>query len=225
MPRTTLTSAMTPIASGEPIAGMTKNGTTNVPTIAPRVFAARSRPALVATLPSRPATSADEAGKLRPMTIVAGRTTTKTRQNRTLISPSMWPASTVNSTGSDRTKTTPARARKPTIDVGPREQRDRPPDPPPDEGEQHRADRDPAEEDDQDQGEDVRVVAGPRREETRPEDLVGEGRQAGDERDHEREARTRVLVRNLVSGWLRLRELAARPARPGPTQRPDACDR
>ena len=83
--------------------------------MAPTVFAASSRPALVATLPSRPATSAEEAGKLRPMTIVAGRTTTRTRQKRTLISPSMRAASTVNWTGCDRTKTTPARARRPTI--------------------------------------------------------------------------------------------------------------
>ncbi len=75
MPRPTFTRATTPIAAGEPMAGITKNGTTNVPTMAPTVFAASSRPALVATLPSRPDTRADEAGKLRPITIVAGTTT------------------------------------------------------------------------------------------------------------------------------------------------------
>ena len=109
----TLTSAMTPIASGDPMAGMTKNGTTNVPTMAPRVFAASSRPALVATLPLRPATRADEAGKLRPITMVAGSTTSRACENRTPMMPSRLPAWTVYSKGFERTKTTPARARTP----------------------------------------------------------------------------------------------------------------
>src|SRR6185295_583603 len=37
--------ATTATAAGEPIAGIRKNGTTNVPTIAPAVLLARSRPA------------------------------------------------------------------------------------------------------------------------------------------------------------------------------------
>ncbi len=62
-------------ASGEPIRGITTNGMRNVPAMAPIVFEARSRPARPPTSRSDPATSADAAGKLRPMTKVAGRTT------------------------------------------------------------------------------------------------------------------------------------------------------
>ena len=73
------TSTTSPTAGADPTAGITKNGTTNVPTIAPSVLTASRSPALVAIRPSPSETSPDAAGKLRPMTIVAGRTTRTTR--------------------------------------------------------------------------------------------------------------------------------------------------
>ena len=191
-------SAMTPIASGAPMAGMTKNGTTNVPTMAPSVFAASSRPALVAILPLRPATRADEAGKLRPITMVAGRTTSRACENRTPMMPSMRPCWTVYWKGFERTNTTPARARTPITMLvrasratGCRIHRRTT-------VKSNRTDRDPGEEHQEDQREDVCVVAAPRREEPRPENLIRERGQAGDERHHERDPGPRVRVCGLV---------------------------
>ena len=75
MPVTALTIATNASATGDPTSGMTTNGTTNVPTIAPNVLAASSRPARLPISSSSPATRLEAAGKVRPMTNVAGRTT------------------------------------------------------------------------------------------------------------------------------------------------------
>ena len=71
----TFSMAISPSAAGEPTAGMTTNGTRNVPVIAPRVLTESSSPARLPTLASEPPTRPEAAGKLRPMMKVAGRTT------------------------------------------------------------------------------------------------------------------------------------------------------
>ena len=73
-----LTRAIRPRATGEPTSGMTTNGMRNVPLIAPRVLADRSRPELPPTWPFGSAMRAEVAGKVRPITNVAGRTTKAT---------------------------------------------------------------------------------------------------------------------------------------------------
>src|SRR5262245_4729742 len=74
----TLIMARTATAIGEPTSGITTNGIANVATIAPIVFAARSLPALEAMRLGSSARSADEAGNVKPITIVVGRTTRRT---------------------------------------------------------------------------------------------------------------------------------------------------
>ena len=78
----------------------------------------------------------------------------------------------------DRPRTSPAIARRADDDLGDGDQGDRPADPAPGDREQRRPDRDPDQEHPEDQREDVRRVAGPRRQQSRPEDLVAERGQA-----------------------------------------------
>ena len=72
---TALIAANRTTARGEVRTGIRKNGTTNVPQMAPRVLAPRSSPALAPTLSSESDTSMELIGKTMPMTRVAGATT------------------------------------------------------------------------------------------------------------------------------------------------------
>ena len=74
----TLIAARTATAVGEPTSGMTMKGIANVATIAPSVLTARSLPALDATRLGMSPSSADVAGNVKPITIVVGRTTSRT---------------------------------------------------------------------------------------------------------------------------------------------------
>ena len=61
-------------SSGEPISGITKNGSTNVATIAPVVFTASRAPDDDPSVPVSSPSSAAVAGNVKPITIVGGRT-------------------------------------------------------------------------------------------------------------------------------------------------------
>src|SRR5262249_46158556 len=74
----TLTSARSATAFGDPIAGITKNGITNVAEIEPSVLAARRRPAFAAIRVGSSPRSVDDAGNVKPITIVAGGAPSRT---------------------------------------------------------------------------------------------------------------------------------------------------
>ena len=69
MPSAALTSASSATTSGEPSAGMSRNGMITLPTMAPTVLTATSDPDSAPAWRASSASSADEAGKLRPRTI------------------------------------------------------------------------------------------------------------------------------------------------------------
>ena len=89
------------------------------------------------------------------------------------------------------TPTSPSRTSAATSDLGHGQQPDRVADPRPDDVEQQRADREADEEDREDHREHVRRVAGPRREQPRPQHLVAERGQTR----HEGDAPARGVVR------------------------------
>ena len=61
--------------AGEPISGITKNGSTNVATSEPPVFTASSVPVADPSVPCSSPRRAAVAGNTIPMAMVAGRTT------------------------------------------------------------------------------------------------------------------------------------------------------
>ena len=118
----TLTRARTATAIGEPTRGITTNGIANVAVIAPSVFAASSLPALEATRAGSSSRSADEAGNVKPMTIVVGRTTRSTgptiaiADSRTRLGSSGpgWPMTRTRLENASAATTTWATAMAPT---------------------------------------------------------------------------------------------------------------
>ncbi len=79
-PTERLVTASAASVAGEPISGMTKNGSTKVPTIEPAVLTASSVPVADPSAPDASPSSAAVAGKVSPITTVGGSTTTAADQ-------------------------------------------------------------------------------------------------------------------------------------------------
>ncbi len=71
---TTLVMASRARVAGEPMSGITKNGSTNVATMAPVVFTAISAPEDDPSVPLSSPSRAAVAGNVKPITMVGGRT-------------------------------------------------------------------------------------------------------------------------------------------------------
>ena len=79
-PTTALVSASTASVAGDPISGITKNGSTNVATIEPVVLTASSEPLAEPSVPASSPSSDAVAGKVMPIAMVGGSTTTAADQ-------------------------------------------------------------------------------------------------------------------------------------------------
>ena len=112
---------------GEPISGMTKNGSTKVATIAPVVLIASRVPEAEPSVPDSSTSSAAVAGKVRPITIVGGSTMiavdhAKSRSNSPnfadipLMNESVGEASTVAPTVTSAAVSSWATAIRPTTE-------------------------------------------------------------------------------------------------------------
>ena len=109
----TLTRASRATAFGEPTAGITKNGIAKVAVIEPAVLAARRRPALAAIRAGSSPRRVDAAGKVKPITIVAGRTTKMIGRRIACADSSAFPGSILP--GWPMTRTSPPIATAATI--------------------------------------------------------------------------------------------------------------
>ncbi len=89
-PTATLTIASRARVAGDPMSGMTKNGSTNVATMAPVVLTASSEPDADPSVPDSSPSSAAVAGNVMPMMIVGGRTTIAVERANSCSSSRKW---------------------------------------------------------------------------------------------------------------------------------------
>ena len=238
-PTAALTRARTATRTGEPSSGMSTNGTTRLPRIAPTVFVASSPPDPSPAcdrivLEQRRRGRERDAQRDRDR---AGRRAPPSRRGPRACRAAC-PAS--GRAAATRTRTRPSERERSGDDLAGREQPERIPDPRPQDCEEHRPERDPDEERREDRREHVGRVARPRGEQPGPRHLVAERGQAGDEGDGQGKARRRpsraavtaasarhgcsTRLDRLIDG-LRPREPRLEPARarrapPRPSNRP-----
>ncbi len=203
-PTTTLTIASSASVFGEPIRGITKNGSTKVATIAPVVLTASREPEAD---PSVPVSSPEQRGRRREREAHHDRRRQDDDRRR--------PGEVAQRLGELRRQPVDERVRRRREDDGADrhegggqhlrdgDQADDRADAWPDQAEQDRASRDADQEQDQDDREHVGRAAGPGAEEPVPDHLVAERGQARHERQAQREAT--AIARRVTSGKRRRR--------------------
>ena len=175
--------------AGEPMVGISTNGTSRLPTMAPVVFTASSDPD---SPPAVPASSRSRIGRGRegdPQHDGHGQHDEQRRPEQRLQGLDGLPGIEGLGTADDEHQPQQHQAADHHLAQG--QQPERVPEPRADQAEDQGADGDPGEEGRQDHREDIRRVAGPGCQEARPGDLVGERREPRDERDGERQPRPR----------------------------------
>ena len=188
-PMTTLMMASRARVVGEPIRGITKNGRTNVATMAPVVFTATRAPEDDPSVPVSSPSRAAVAGNVKPITMVGGRTMiavdhAKSRSASANFADMPLMNGSVGRREDERAAHDQGRGQQ----LGDGDQADHRLDAGPDEAEQDGADRDPDQEQDQDDREHVGRAAGPGAQQAVPDHLVAERRHARQERQRQREA-------------------------------------
>ena len=206
MPSAAFTSARSATTSGEPSAGMSRNGMITLPTIAPTVLTATSEPDSEPAWRASSDSSADDAGKAQAEHD-GHRQDDEDRPSRSATAGSRAGAR-CEGLGSDDDRDEADHDESGDQDLRERQKADRVGDPRADEVEEQRPDREADEEDPEDDREHVRRVARPRGQQPRPQHLVAERRQAGDEGDRQGE---RPVGRRLA--WSDASSVRRRPAR------------
>ena len=159
IPSRAFTRASSTTTAGDPRSGIRTNGMITLAEIAPTVLTAISEPDSRPACRASSASSAEAAGKLRPMTTVTGRTTRIAEPVKARSVASDWLG--MKFSGRTTTTTSPSRTSPATEHLRHGQEADRVGDPRSDEVEQQRADRKADEEDREDDREHVRRVPGP----------------------------------------------------------------
>ena len=98
--------------AGEPMVGISTNGTSRLPTMAPVVFTASSDPDSPPAVPASSRSRIDAVGKAIPSTMVTGSTTSRDDPNRAFRVSIGFPGSSAS--GRPMTKTSPSSTSPPT---------------------------------------------------------------------------------------------------------------
>ena len=192
IPTTALVAASRTTTVGEPMAGMSTNGMSRLPRIAPVVLTARSAPDSLPASERSSRSSADAVGKAMPSTIVTGRTTMIADRARRRQGLQRLARVQRLRDDEDTHQAQDGQHRDEQLAQG--EDADRVAPTPADEVVDEGADGQAGQERGEDDREHVRRVAGPRGEQTGPRDLVAERGDARDEGDGQGEPDARAAV-------------------------------